>query len=77
VIRIGLHCLVAIVLFSLYDDSIGKEDGCLILDQNGKLPSYMFKRELSSLRTEDLAAKNVSFLFFNLLFLMFAALSKY
>lgn len=73
-IRIGLHCLVAIVLFSLYDDSIGKEDGCLILDQNGKLPSYMFTRELSSLRNEDLTAKNVSFLFFNLLFLMFAAL---
>lgn len=60
VIRIGLHCLVAIVLFSLYDDSIGKEDGCLILDQNGKLPSYMFTRDLSSLRNEDLTAKNVS-----------------
>ena len=59
VIRIGLHCLVAIVLFSLYDDSIGKEDGCLILDQNGKLPSYMFTRDLSSLRNEDLTAKNV------------------
>lgn len=62
------------MLFSLYDDSIGKEDGCILLDPQGKLPNYMFNRELSSLRTEDLTAKNVSFLFFNLLFLMFAAL---
>lgn len=60
-IRIGLHCLVAIVLFSLYDDSIGKEDGCILLDQQGKLPSYMFTRDLSSLRREDLTAKNVSY----------------
>lgn len=61
-IRIGLHCLVAIVLFSLYDDSIGKEDGCILLDQQGKLPSYMFTRDLNSLRKEDLTAKNVSLL---------------
>lgn len=73
-IRIGLHCLVATVLFSLYDDSIGKEDGCLLLDQKGNLPSYLCSRDLTSLRKDDLTSKNVSFLFFNLLFLMFAAL---
>ena len=73
-IRIGLHCLVATVLFSLSDDTIGKEDGCLLLDQKGNLPSYLCSRDLTSLRKDDLTSKNVSFLFFNLLFLMFAAL---
>ncbi|KAI1307578.1 ATP-binding cassette sub-family G member 1 [Halotydeus destructor] len=74
IIRIILHLLVAIILSFLYDGAIGQEAACL----DTTTPEYDCRCSpqltLDGLRKSKTSSKNVSFLFFNLLFLMFAAI---
>jgi hypothetical protein len=101
-IRFLLHFLVAFILSFLYDDRIGRADGCLELaareipysdsvptpspfisspqpnpppfNPMNTCPCPSAETTLSSLKAENLSSKNVAFLFFNLMFLMFASL---
>lgn len=109
-IRFLLHFLVAFILSFLYDERIGRADGCLELiareipysdsvptpspfistnpsissttspptnapfNPMNTCPCPSAEHTLSSLKAENLSSKNVAFLFFNLMFLMFASL---
>lgn len=76
-IRLLLHVLVAVILTLLYDGNVGLANGCLrLVDVSGgdscRCPTG--EDMLKELRADNLVGKNVAFLFFNLMFLMFAAL---
>lgn len=79
VIRFVLHLFAAFVLSFLYDGSIGQDHGCMSLISQSNETSFTCKcpttrDTLASLHEENVPGKNVAFLFFNLMFLMFAAL---
>uniref|UniRef100_T1KQF9 ABC transporter domain-containing protein n=1 Tax=Tetranychus urticae TaxID=32264 RepID=T1KQF9_TETUR len=75
-IRVGLHVFVALLLSMLYDGNIGVDNGCLRVNSAGYYyrPNCTEQVPLSRLREESNIDRNISYLFFNLLFLMFAAL---
>lgn len=73
-IRTLFHVLVAFVLSFLYNDQIGKEAGCLDMTSAAGLCHCSPQKTLEGLSDTSITGKNVAFLFFNLLFLMFAAL---
>lgn len=84
-IRFFLHVLVAVILTLLYDGNVGLANGCLKFVTGGSGTGSSESREtmcrcptgddmLKELRADNLVGKNVAFLFFNLMFLMFAAL---
>ncbi|XP_074604255.1 ATP-binding cassette sub-family G member 1-like [Brevipalpus obovatus] len=75
-IRVGLHLFVALLLSMLYDNDIGLSDGCLWVNDKGYYhnPNCSDRISLTTLREESNIDRNIPFLFFNLLFLMFASL---
>ena len=78
-IRLLMHVLVAFVLSFLYDDRIGQADSCLDFSKGNDFENRTCscptkEQRMAGLTAENLASKNVAFLFFNLMFMMFAAL---
>lgn len=76
VIRLMLHALVAFVLSFLYDERIGTSTSCMDLDLQISNCTCATDRAgvVRGLKADNLANKNVAFLFFNLMFLMFSSL---
>lgn len=75
-IRLMLHALVAFVLSFLYDERIGTSTSCMDLDLQISNCTCATDRAgvVRGLKQDNLANKNVAFLFFNLMFLMFSSL---
>lgn len=75
-IRVGLHLFVALLLSMLYKNDIGLDSGCLNVNADGYYhrPNCSEQVPLNNLREQSNIDRNIPFLFFNLLFLMFAAL---
>lgn len=71
-IRFTLHVVVAVILAMLYDQNLGVESGCYT--NTTEFENCSCSQSLESMRYESIPSQNVTFQFFSLLFLMFAAL---